>query len=85
MTIQQHNQLSLASEIRLETKQTGSGHWDLLGYFETDNGSVAVRVPTTDSQIIDVLNDKDGNHEDQAEEMLQLAISRLLNSGEIIF
>ena len=82
MTAQQHNQLSLASEIKVETKQTGSGHWDIYGYFTTEQGEIVVKASTTDSEMVDAILDKNENTE-RIEEGLQQAISVLLNRGSI--
>lgn len=83
MTTKQHNELSLASEIKIETKQTGSGHWNLIGYFITDNGEVEVHASTTDSQMIDAINDRNEDDE-RIQEGTQQAISVLLNRGVIV-
>jgi len=83
MTTQQHNQLLLASEIRIETTETGSGHWELKGYFSTDDGEVVIRKSTTDSELVCALNDKNENTE-RIEEATQIAISQLINYGTIL-
>lgn len=83
ITNEQHNKLSLASDITIETKQTGSGHWDVIGYFMTDEGEVIVRASTTDSEMVDAINDKNENTE-RIEEATQQAINVLLNRGIIV-
>lgn len=82
MTTEQHNELSLASDIKVETKQTGSGHWNLIGYFTTNSGEVEVRTSTTDSEMVDAINDKNEDTE-RIQEGLQQAISVLLKRGII--